>query len=685
MSWLFPLYLLGAGAVIAPILLHLRKKPPQDRIEISSLMFLDPSPRQPVRNRRLDHWLLLLLRCFVLLVLALMFARPWFRETAPEAAGEGESVVILIDKSASMHRESLWSDAVDQALAIIDELSPNDACAVALFDHAVLPVWRFSDDASPSARIGRRQVIQTRLTESAPGWQRTDLGTALATAAEWLAGPAAKTSRSQRVELISDLQTGASLEALRSFAWPESVAVTTRAIRARETTNLGLAQAASAEPSAADEATQLLRFRLENSPEGEATDFSIRWTDGAIATEGHLPPGVSRILSIPTPSSNVAALSATLIGDTHDFDNVVFLPPSQPNVVEILLMGSDEQVDKAASPLFYLKRALQPADRLQPKVRSLTNGSLADALATTSIAFLTDRLPNAAAADSVASWIRQGGFLVAIARPETETFLQRILDAPDLQLRDAPAADYRMLARLEETHPMMAPFRDARLRDFTKVRFWKHRQLEGVGGLQVLASFDNGDPALLTTPVGKGSLVLFTSGWHPDDSQLALSTKFVPLLFGLLEGSGHGLQHKDNLRVGEAITLHADDPTRVLTPSGETVHLKVGDPMIAEEPGFFKLQSVGGGRRILAANLAPEESRTTPMDPGKLTELGVIVSSENDGSSHDVAVAQALAASEREAQQRLWWFLLLALLALLGGETWVANKSLSRTPSPARA
>ena len=73
MTWLFPLYLIGAGAVIAPILMHLRRKPPEDRVEFSSLMFLDAQTPVPVSRRRVENWLLLLLRCLALIVLALMF------------------------------------------------------------------------------------------------------------------------------------------------------------------------------------------------------------------------------------------------------------------------------------------------------------------------------------------------------------------------------------------------------------------------------------------------------------------------------------------------------------------------------------------------------------------------------------------------------------------------------------
>ena len=56
-----------------PIYLHLRRKPPKDALEFSSLMFLEPSKHQPIKRRsQLENIPLLLLRCLALLFLAAM-------------------------------------------------------------------------------------------------------------------------------------------------------------------------------------------------------------------------------------------------------------------------------------------------------------------------------------------------------------------------------------------------------------------------------------------------------------------------------------------------------------------------------------------------------------------------------------------------------------------------------------
>ena len=108
MNWLFPIYLAGAAAILAPILLHLRRRPPQDRVEFSSLLFLDAQTPMPVSKRRLENWLLLLLRCLALILLALMFSRPFWPSEQSVTASASRASLILIDRSASMRREDLW-------------------------------------------------------------------------------------------------------------------------------------------------------------------------------------------------------------------------------------------------------------------------------------------------------------------------------------------------------------------------------------------------------------------------------------------------------------------------------------------------------------------------------------------------------------------------------------------------
>ncbi len=106
MSFLTPLFLLGALAVAGPIAFHLIRRSARERARFSSLMFLNPTPPRTTRRRKLEHLWLLILRCLCLLALAAGFARPFFAKdnAVPDAAGARRQLVILLDTSASMRR-----------------------------------------------------------------------------------------------------------------------------------------------------------------------------------------------------------------------------------------------------------------------------------------------------------------------------------------------------------------------------------------------------------------------------------------------------------------------------------------------------------------------------------------------------------------------------------------------------
>src|SRR5258708_39885259 len=106
MSFLTPLFMLGALAVALPVVFHLIRRATRERTPFSSLMFLLPTPPRLTRRSRLEHLLLLALRCLVLCLLALGFARPFIKKAMSEdrSSASARRIVVLVDSSASMRR-----------------------------------------------------------------------------------------------------------------------------------------------------------------------------------------------------------------------------------------------------------------------------------------------------------------------------------------------------------------------------------------------------------------------------------------------------------------------------------------------------------------------------------------------------------------------------------------------------
>lgn len=72
---LLPLGLAALAAVLVPLLIHLRRRTEEVPLDFAALRWLDPRPR-PRSKLRFDEWLLLALRLLLIMLLALLLARP---------------------------------------------------------------------------------------------------------------------------------------------------------------------------------------------------------------------------------------------------------------------------------------------------------------------------------------------------------------------------------------------------------------------------------------------------------------------------------------------------------------------------------------------------------------------------------------------------------------------------------
>ncbi|MDH4454384.1 MAG: VWA domain-containing protein [Verrucomicrobiota bacterium] len=665
MNWLFPLYLAGAAAIIAPILLHLRRRPPQDRVEFSSLLFLDAQTPVPVSKRRLENWLLLLLRCLALILLALMFSRPFIQSESTAAASPDSATLILLDRSASMSRADLWKQAIAEAEKQLVAAKLTDRIALAVFDRELTTVWSFEEDRNTPAN--RLTAIQTRLAAIAPTWNATQLDRALIAAVPSF--DSSTTSLKKRIHLISDLQEGTKLDALRTIAWPAELTLSVHRLDPATNDNLSIALAAREQDGSAD---TLVRLRLSNTRDSQLRDFTLAWK-GAPKTDAitaQIPPGASRILTAPPNSTNATTL--TLTGDTHDFDNRIFIAPPQPRTVRIHFLGKDATRDEASAPLYYLARALQPTATLAPLLTADDKLPAQPA----DILFIVGNAP----ADGLRDYIERGGFLVTV--PSDATLL-KTLTGLDLTVTADTRDEYRMLADVKTEHPLLKPFADPQLRDFTKLRFWKHRHIEiktANPSLETLATFDNGHPAILSARIGKGTLIVLASGWHPGDSQFALSTKFVPLLYGWLAAAGFSHDPAATLLVGDSLPLEATQAHTITDPENKTHSLKPGETFTTSQIGLHKVQSASH-TQTLVVNLPPDEGRVLPLEPQKLAEYGLKLASASEAVAASETTDQRLTATDTEQRQNLWWWFLITLLAVLLLETALAGRSRHSAPA----
>jgi hypothetical protein len=548
MSFLAPLFLVGGLAVALPVIFHLIRRTTKERADFSSLMFLQPTPPRLTKRSRLEHLLLLALRCAALILLAFGFARPFLKQmVAKEPSSSGaRKIIVLVDASASMRRANLWADAREKAESALRQTTPADQAAVFTFDRQLQPLVSFEqwNAASAGERVG---LAVGRLKDASPGWASAHVGNALASAAEALADQDARPlAGARQIVLISDLKEGSRMDQLQGYEWPKGIEVSVNPLRARHKGNAGVQLVIESDEIGMQAGTNAaVRVRVANAADSQREQFKVGWSraDGpgfvGEPAEVYVPPGQSRIVSIAVPAKELAADRIRLQGDEEEFDNTVFVIPPETGHLNVIYFGNDSGND-SKQPLYFLKRAFQETRRQAVEVVvAQPVAPLSAGWQRATLLITADGLSESAGRALREQAASGKTLLWAITNEAAAPGLAGLLQLDNISLREETAS-YAMLADIDFQHPLFSAFADARFSDFTRIHFWKYRRLDAtaIPGARIVAKFDSGDPAVVEVPIGKGRVILLTSGWQPDDSQLALSTKFVPLLYATLEYSG---------------------------------------------------------------------------------------------------------------------------------------------------
>jgi len=192
MSFLLPGFFAACALIGLPFFLHLLRIEPKNVVPFPSLRFLGREALRDSRRHQITRWLLLLLRCLLIALVAIAFARPFW----PFAHSfEDRSVVVVVDASASMQAKGR-REAVEAWLTPqLDALRPPDRLGVLML--APDPVWLvpLSRDLD-SARDALRSLPQ--------GFASVHYRTSLDLAGAVLA---ASPSRRKQILLAGDQQT----------------------------------------------------------------------------------------------------------------------------------------------------------------------------------------------------------------------------------------------------------------------------------------------------------------------------------------------------------------------------------------------------------------------------------------------------------------------------------------------
>lgn len=707
MSFLTPLFLLGGLAIAGPIMYHLIRRTTREKTMFSSLMFLLPSPPRISKRHRVEHIFLLLLRILALLLLALGFSRPFFKETqiTDPTVTQPKRILVLLDTSASMRRAGLWDEAKARVATVLNRATPVDQVSILTFDRQTNTIVPFEDwtRAAPTDRV---PMALGRLGGVTPGWSGTHLGNALIAAAEALAENEAKGVSGatkplvhegpRQVVLISDLQAGSRLDALQAYEWPKGVELSVEPIKSRNPTNAGLQIVTDSTDST--RALDSVRVRVTNSGDAKREQFKVGWARAAASgaegageivgasVDAYVPPGQSRVIAVPVLKDASGVEQLVLRGDDDDFDNVVHAIPPIQQRAGVLWLGSEDPAD-AKQPFFFLKRAFFDTPRLAVKVTALNPSGLIppDAFKTANLIFVSESVSPATAA-ALREEALAGKIVVFVPKTaESGATLGALLGREVAPLREMRPASYAMLGEIDFRHPLFAPFADPRYSDFSKIQIWHYRKMDvaGIPDARVIMKLDSGDPAIVDVPTGKGRIYLMATGWSREDSQLGVSSKLVQLLALLLEQGGGVAQGPAQFFIGDKVPLppeHGASTVRVPGGATEAVTADAVDFTATQRPGIYELAATAGGRPVrFAVNLDASESRTVPLSVDELEELGLPLAKAKGEAPAPKESKSLLQGSEAENRQKLWRWFIAATLAVLLFESALAGWTARRT------
>jgi hypothetical protein len=709
MNFLSPWFLAGFALIAGPIIAHLIRRATRERQQFSAMRFLAESPPRLSKRSRIQHPLLLLLRCLIIAVLAAGFARPFFREDIPllPVAGAPQSVVAILDDSASMRRAGLWPAARQKITDLAASLKEGDQFALFAASGAEL-ISRERWQQSPSG--DRAGLVRAALAGREPGWGPAQLDSAVEAAVLQWEQMAEATDSSARKKLVifSDLAAGSRVAGLAGLTWPQNCEVALEVLKPDHPGNAGLQWLGWA----ADPAVALLpdgsvpaavaRVRVVQSAAGPAASLRLQLTDPrtgrAVGAAQTVPvaPGDAQVALVPVPASMSAdgGLRLDLTGDEESFDNTLWLVRPAPRAVTLAYYGADS-ADDLKHARFYVERATAGWKDPVVKVRAVTTGLASSVAAPAALPQIPDAStlsPVAPAAGSAGKGVTEFAVVAAPLTTEAARALRARLTSGEFAvvlLNDpamvataaelagetgwAPAPVARadaLLGNVDLQHPLFAPFADPRYSNFATVRFWKPQPVTLPANTKavVAARFDDGSPAVLEATVGKGRLIVWGGDWSTAAGQWVISTKFVPWLQALVERAAGGAARPAVAEVGDTGRLVAGPAQWRAALDGNSTFAGA----VPAQPGIYELEE-GGATRLIAVQVPAVESLIAPLPLDDLEKLGVPLRAPTPGALAAGAApkpaAGAQTAAVLEGRQKLWRWLLVGAAMLLAFES----------------
>jgi hypothetical protein len=674
MSFLAPLFFVALAGLAIPVLLHLTQRERKQVVYFPSLMFVRRIPYKSVRRRKIHNWLLLAVRMAALALLILAFARPWLQigdAASPIGTGARE-VVVLLDNSYSMAYGDHWERARAAAYAEINRLNASDRGTVVLFSSGADIVTRSTPE---------RERLTAAVATAKPGSGQTRYAPALK-----VAGSILSESQLPRREviLISDFQRNG-WRGVEGARLPEGSLLTPVPVSGgTDLPNVSVTGVSLNRSTFSNQERVAVTAGLSNRSDRKLDNQTVTLSVNGIPVGSKpvtLEAGAGTTVSFDPFTINARNMRATVkiaddaLNADNDFNFVV--SPSEPVRLVVIDRGS-------AAANLYLGRALSIGE--QPRFETVTRQPDAvsdEDLKKSAVVLLNDVPVSTPLARRLARFVDQGGGLFVAAGPRATWPAE--VDALPASLGnpvDRSRGDAARVGAIEYAHSVFEPFRAPRSGDFSSARVYGYRNVSAAKDAQVLARFDSGSPAVVERHLGSGRILLWATTLDTSWTDVPIRPIFLPFVHRAVRYLAAYKESQPWLTVGNVLDPSATTSAKatssqgmVVTPSGERrpIEEEGADVIQLDEAGFYELRRGGAQSDIavVASNVDPAEADLTPLDPKEITAAALPIGGSAQGGPGGRV---QMTPEAREKNQRLWWYLLVAGIVLLGVDTVLSNR-----------
>jgi hypothetical protein len=506
-----------AALVAAPILAHLFSRSRPRRREFPSLRLLYEAMRQVTRLRRpRDRWLLIL-RTLAMLALAAAFLQPWLLSRFASRSGAARTVMIVVDRTASMGyadaTRTRFAQATSAAEEILDSLSTNARANV---------VWVRAHASSELPEPGPNlDFLRQALRQATVVPEAGDVGGALSLATRQLADAPGD----RELVIISDFQKTAWKDAnLTAQPGLRITRITTGNADAGNISVVGLA-VEPARPVVGSEARLTCRVRNFSGEPHRVTVFA-EVGESRLSTAVEVAPWGETLAFMPVtfPQEGLVPMKATISEDRFVGDDVCYALADVRRSLKVGIVGASE--DATARTWLRAARALDGVAAESLTWADLEAGRTTDVLLVAS--WNGDHEP------AIIDHLKHGSLALQPAPdanlgPLGARFGLRGEDPIKAEARDLPGWSLRIA---NEDHPLFALFAAGAYGDPFDARFRRRLALTMGDNAKPLLAFDDARTALTLVDfeIG-GQRPAAIAWWNLDLSSTTWSDRSAFVLF----------------------------------------------------------------------------------------------------------------------------------------------------------